>query len=157
MCVCCHLPNFSTTNRLIRISKVVTPLIRGLQQAWSTIVAVAWEAALYRFSVRLISRTHDRTAAATHTLARTHSAYITRVRACTHARTPRGTVESPYYLFYLAYSFPPAALHRRLREFNLRERVWAQGRLVLDIAPRVLYVQRNILSGYQASTIVVKS
>jgi len=126
-----HLPNFSTMSRLIRTSKVATPLTRtGLQQAWSTIVAVAWAAALYRFSVRLISHTHDWTAAAAHTLARTHGAYITRVRARTHARTHtsgNGT-KSPYYLFYLAYSFPPAALHRRLREFNLRERVWAQGR-----------------------------
>lgn len=89
--------------RLIRTSKVVTPLTRGLQQAWSTIVTVTWAAALYRFSVRLISRTHDRAAAATHTLARTHGAYITRVRACTLARTPRETVRRKALTIYFIW------------------------------------------------------
>lgn len=103
----------------------------------------AWATALYRFSVRLISRTHGWTAtaaAATHTFTRTHGAYITRVRACTHVRTPRRTARRKALTIYFIWliRFRQRRYSRRLREFNLRARVLVQGRFVLDIVPQVV-------------------
>lgn len=74
-------------------------------------------------------------------------------RGHAHLGKRRG-VESPYYLFYLAYSFPPAALHRRRpRKFNLRARVGGR-----RVGFRARYRPANCVSMFcQILTIVMKS
>lgn len=69
-------------------------------------VAVAWTAALYRFSVRLISRTHGRTARSggsnAHPRAharRVHHA-VSRVYARTHT-SENSAAESPYTIYFI--------------------------------------------------------